>query len=127
MPKFDVHDYILTTLNSSGLSEMIQTFYSNSFEILQAAFVNNISFDLKDKYDASNIFEAINVIVPSMAISDRLQRALADTLGASPGIKYLMIQQWLNQYITKSLSLQFSSLDWLVWKVLKEKKEKPHF
>lgn len=104
---------------------MIQTFYSNSFEILQAAFVNNISFDLKDKYDASNIFEAINVIVPSMAISDRLQRALADTLGASPGIKYLMIQQWLNQYITKSLSLQFSSLDWLVWKVLKEKKEKP--
>lgn len=106
---------------------MIQTIYSNSFEVLQTAFLTYVEYDLNDKYkcDDSSIFEPIKVISPSEAISDQLKRSLADKLSICAGIDFSIVQRWLGRYTTKTLYQTVSSLDWLVWEVLKEKKLYP--
>ncbi len=97
---------------------MIYTFYSNCYEVLQAALIENIKHEIEQsKGNTADIFKRIPIISPSSAVDDRLSHALADTFSTNPGVEFISLFEWLQPFVGTSFrpETQGSALVWQIW------------
>ena len=110
---------------------MISTFYSNSFEVLRTVLATKIGFNLEDLRNRNaSFFEQIRVIAPSTMVEDNLNRFLADHFGASPGIEFLNLANWMFEVLQqRSLSNAETSqlIDWTFYEILRQKQTEKTF
>lgn len=110
---------------------MISTFYSNSFEVLRTVLATKIGFNLEDLRNRNaSFFEQIRVIAPSTMVEDNLNRFLADHFGASPGIEFLNLANWMFKVLQQgSLSNAETSqlIDWTFYEILRQKQTEMTF
>lgn len=110
---------------------MISTFYSNSFEVLRTVLATKIGFNLEDLRNRNaSFFEQIKVIAPSTMIEDNLNRFLADHFGATPGIEFLNLANWMFKVLQqRSLSNAETSqlIDWTFYEILRQKQTEKTF
>jgi exonuclease V gamma subunit len=100
---------------------MIHTFYSNAYEGLEAALIQNIREDLRcDPSDLSSAFKKAVIVRPSSYIEDRLARSLADRFSITSGVEFLSLFGWLQPKVgaTFRSGSTGSAIDWEIWEAL---------
>ncbi|MCF0254258.1 MAG: exodeoxyribonuclease V subunit gamma, partial [Duodenibacillus sp.] len=113
---------------------MIQTIFSNSYETHREILLNYLDCDRKGIINAAQeslvagmqgcagFFKDIQVIVPSDAITDDLQRAIARRKGICAGVEFQHLTKW---YLDKGgfwLGSSFTGqeLEWRIWHLLSD-------
>lgn len=116
---------------------MIHTIYSNSYEVLRAVLLSNMT-ELRfrgcpgdvgvDELAASNpaalmarAFERIPVIVPSAAVADDLRRAIAQKESVCAAVDFMQLSHWMGFFSKEPLAnVVGSEAEWLIWCILRE-------
>jgi exodeoxyribonuclease V gamma subunit len=104
---------------------MIQTVYSNSYEVLREVLLSNmrsLRFEGGEgPFGRSSAFETVPVVVPTLGVKTDLQRAIAEREGVCAGIDFLTLAKWFSIFAGEPRgSVTGGDTDWLIWSVLSE-------
>ena len=109
---------------------MIHTVYSNSYEVLQAVLLNNMTalgFDepsdvtAPDEAFFARAFEKVPVIIPSRAVEENLRMALARRDGVCAGMAFMPLSAWMGFFSKEPLAnVVGNEADWMIWRILRE-------
>lgn len=99
---------------------MIQTIYSNSYRLLREVLLGYAALDLRGRGDAdpvAGVFQKIDIVTPSEAVTDDLHRALADRLGISAGFEMIPISKWIGGAFATGLTVRGGAAEQLEWMI----------
>ena len=99
---------------------MLHTIYSNYFEVLQACLIENLKADAAAGAD---VFEPQSVIIPSLAVADRLRQEIARRTGVCCGFDFKFIGSWFEEATSVESANEHTSqsLVWPIWRILRER------
>lgn len=94
---------------------MLHTAYSNLYEVLEAFLLLN----LKDESSArTNLFEEIEVIVPTQASKELLKNKIADEFGICAGMKITEFSYWEPVRLWNKSTQRSQSLVWHIYSII---------
>lgn len=94
---------------------MLHTAYSNLYEVLEAFLLLN----LKDESRArTNIFEEIEVIVPTQTSKELLKNKIADEFGVCAGMKMTEFSYWEPVRLWNRSTQRSQSLVWHIYSII---------
>ena len=109
---------------------MIHTIYSNSYEVLRAVLLSNVtalSFDEPGGGTATEAaffaraFEKVPVIIPSRAVEEDLRQAIARRDGVCAGMDFMPLSAWMGFFSKEPLAnVVGNEADWMIWRILRE-------
>lgn len=102
---------------------MIHTYYSNAFEVLREILRTNLEWDARARQaegGSTAIFTEDRVLVPSMAVKDRLMQSFAEAHGICAGVRFFTTNEFFDElkWYPAALRLSGRVLDWVVWRWL---------
>ncbi|MBP3439483.1 MAG: exodeoxyribonuclease V subunit gamma [Sutterella sp.] len=109
---------------------MIHTIYSNSYEVLRAVLLSNVTalgFDEPGGGTATEAaffaraFEKVPVIIPSRAVEEDLRQAIARRDGVCAGMDFMPLSAWMGFFSKEPLAnVVGNEADWMIWRILRE-------
>lgn len=105
---------------------MIQTIYSNSYELLRRVLLGYVSADRTAavKCGKSIVFANDTIVIPSEAVKDDVLRAFADEVGIASNLNLIGFSQWFGDSLGPALLGRGNTaeeLEWMIWTLLNEK------
>ena len=99
---------------------MLHTIYSNYFEVLQACLIENLKADAAAGTD---VFQPQTIIIPSLAVADKLRQEIARRSGVCCGCDFKFIGSWFEDATSVESANEHTSqsLVWPVWRILKDR------
>lgn len=94
---------------------MLHTAYSNLYEVLEAFLILNIRSESAER---SNLFEEIEVIVPTQASKELLKNKLADEFGICAGMKLTEFSYWEPVRLWNKSTQRSQSLVWHIYSII---------
>lgn len=108
---------------------MIHTIYSNSYEVLRAVLLSNVTALGFDEPDGTapetavfeRAFEKVPVIIPSRAVEEDLRQAIARRDGVCAGMDFMPLSAWMGFFSKEPLAnVVGNEADWMIWRILRE-------
>jgi len=98
---------------------MLHTIYSNYFEVLQACLIENLKADAA----GTDIFQPQTIIIPSLAVADRIRQEIARRSGVCCGCDFKFIGSWFEEATSVESANEHTSqsLVWPIWRILKDR------
>ncbi|MDO4936581.1 MAG: exodeoxyribonuclease V subunit gamma [Sutterellaceae bacterium] len=102
---------------------MIQTIYSNSYELLRRILLGYVTADRKTalKMGQSSVFTSDTIVIPSEAIKDDIARAFADEIGIASNLNLVSFSHWFGESSGPRLMGRGNTaeeLEWIIWSLL---------
>lgn len=98
---------------------MINTVYSNYYEVLRAVLLENLKTENGGSGPGA-VFSKREVVIPSLAVADDIKRAMARQNGVFCGVDFEFIGDWLESvtHVESSNEHTRQSLLWPIWQIL---------